>query len=177
MAANNSWGYIFSLSCSEEEHIFPNPQTKAPSFPLDQVVSRAHSWALTRHWDTVDMQRLPWWLSQQRIHSQCRGSRFHPWAGRSPGEGKGNPLHYSCLGNPMDRGTRWATVYWVTKSQTWLSNWTTAAARVHRPPAKQNRAGDVKAGVGLKGRLVIGIWAHRPHWHKHLSLTWTLQSP
>ena len=101
---------------------------------------------------------------------------IHRW-GRSPGEGKGNPLHYSCLGNPMDRGTWWATVYWVTKSQTWLSNWTTAAARVHRPPAKQNRAGDVKAGVGLKGRLVIGIWAHRPHWHKHLSLTWTLQSP
>ena len=30
--------------------------------------------------------------------------------GRSPGEGNGNPLQYSCLGNPMDRGTWWATV-------------------------------------------------------------------
>ena len=29
---------------------------------------------------------------------------FDPWAGRSPGEGHGNPLQYSCLGNPMDRG-------------------------------------------------------------------------
>ena len=28
-----------------------------------------------------------------------------PGSGRSPGEGNGNPLHYSCLGNPMDRGT------------------------------------------------------------------------
>ena len=33
-----------------------------------------------------------------------------PRLGRSPGEGNGNPLQYSCLGNPMDRGARWATV-------------------------------------------------------------------
>ena len=39
-----------------------------------------------------------------------------PGSGRSPGEGNGNPLQYSCLGNPMDRGTWWATVHWVTKS-------------------------------------------------------------
>ena len=32
---------------------------------------------------------------------------------RSPGEGKGNPLQYSCLGNPMDRGAWWATVHGV----------------------------------------------------------------
>ena len=42
--------------------------------------------------------------------------------GRSPGEGNGNPLQYSCLGNPMDRGVWWVTVYGVTKSQTWLSD-------------------------------------------------------
>ena len=34
----------------------------------------------------------------------CRGRGFRPWAGRSPGERNGNPLQYSCLGNPMDRG-------------------------------------------------------------------------
>ena len=34
---------------------------------------------------------------------------------RSPGEGTGNPLQYSCLGNPLDRGTWQATVYGVTK--------------------------------------------------------------
>ena len=33
----------------------------------------------------------------------------------SPGEGNGNPLQYSCLGNPMDRGGWWATVHGVTK--------------------------------------------------------------
>ena len=35
--------------------------------------------------------------------------------------GNGNPLPYSCLGNPMDRGAWWATVQGVAKSQTWLS--------------------------------------------------------
>ena len=34
---------------------------------------------------------------------------------RPPGEGNGNPLQYSCLGNPTDRGTWWATVYGVAK--------------------------------------------------------------
>ena len=33
------------------------------------------------------------------------------WLGRSPGEGNGNPLQYSCLGNPMDRGAWRATVH------------------------------------------------------------------
>ena len=40
------------------------------------------------------------------------------------GEGNGNPLQYSCLGNPMDRGTWWATVHGVTKSLTQLSDFT-----------------------------------------------------
>ena len=34
-----------------------------------------------------------------------------PWSGRSPGEGNGNPLQSSCLGNAMNRGTWWATVH------------------------------------------------------------------
>ena len=41
-----------------------------------------------------------------------------PRSGRSPGEGNGNPLHYSCLKNPMDRGAWWATVHGVAKSRT-----------------------------------------------------------
>ena len=39
-------------------------------------------------------------------------------SGRSLGEGNGNPLQYSCLGNPMDRGAWRATVHGITK------NWT-----------------------------------------------------
>ena len=41
-----------------------------------------------------------------------------PESGRSPGEGNGNPLQYSCLGSPMGRGAWQAIVYGVTKSQT-----------------------------------------------------------
>ena len=39
-----------------------------------------------------------------------------PGLGRSPGEGNGNPLQYSCLGNPMDRGAWQATVHGVAES-------------------------------------------------------------
>ena len=49
-----------------------------------------------------------------------------PESGRSPGEGNGNPLQYSCQGNPKDRGDWWAIVHGVTKSQRPLSDETTA---------------------------------------------------
>ena len=47
-----------------------------------------------------------------------------PVSERPPGEGDGNPLQYSCLENPMDRGAWWATVHGVAKSWTWLSELT-----------------------------------------------------
>ena len=47
-----------------------------------------------------------------------------PGWGRSPGEGNGNPLQYSCLENPMDGEAWWATVHGVTKSWTRLSDFT-----------------------------------------------------
>ena len=45
-----------------------------------------------------------------------------PGSGRSPGEGNGNPLQYSCLENSMDRGAWQATVHGVAKSRTRLSD-------------------------------------------------------
>ena len=48
-----------------------------------------------------------------------------PGSGRSLGEGNCNPLHYSCLGNPLDRRDWWATVHGVTKESDmieWLNN-------------------------------------------------------
>ena len=47
-----------------------------------------------------------------------------PGLGRSPGEGNGNPLQYSCLENPMDRGAWQATVRGVAKSRTRLRGFT-----------------------------------------------------
>ena len=47
-----------------------------------------------------------------------------PGLGRSPGGGNSNPLQYSCLENPMDRGAWWFIVYRVAKSQTRLNTHT-----------------------------------------------------
>ena len=58
---------------------------------------------------------------------QCRRHRTHcfdPWVGKSPREGNGKPLQYSCLENPKDRGDWWATTHGVAKSWRqlkWLS--------------------------------------------------------
>ena len=58
--------------------------------------------------------------------SACNAGDFGsiPGSGRSPGEGNGNALQYSCLENPMDGGAWWATVHGVAKSRTRLSNFT-----------------------------------------------------
>ena len=45
-----------------------------------------------------------------------------PESGRSPGKGNGNPLQYSCLENPTDKGAWGPTVHGVAKSRTWMSD-------------------------------------------------------
>ena len=55
---------------------------------------------------------------------QCRRPGFHPWVGRSPGEGKGNPLQYSWLKNSTKGGAWKAIVHGAAKSQTRLSDFT-----------------------------------------------------
>ena len=47
-----------------------------------------------------------------------RDAGLIPELGRLPGQGNGNPLQYSCLENPMERGAWWATVHGVAKTQT-----------------------------------------------------------
>ena len=72
-----------------------------------------------------------WWqqlilmasLMAQMIKNQLRNAGYPDsitGLGRSLGEGNGNPLQASCLGNPMDRGDWWVTVHGAAKSQTWL---------------------------------------------------------
>ena len=66
------------------------------------------------------------WVSSEGKVSACNAGDLGsiPGSGRSPGEGNGNPLQYSCLENPMD-GEAWqATVHGVAKSRTQLSNFT-----------------------------------------------------
>ena len=64
-------------------------------------------------------------------HSEVKASASNagdldsiPGSGRSPGEGNGNPLQYSCLEKPLDRGAGQATVHGVAKSRTRLSEFT-----------------------------------------------------
>jgi len=73
-----------------------------------------------------DHQWLHWGASQVALvvknlpanEGEVKDPGFIPGLGRSPGGGQGNPLRYSCLENPMDRGAWRATVHKVTKSQT-----------------------------------------------------------
>ena len=68
---------------------------------------------------------LPWWLSGKDMPANAGDMGSIPESGRSPGEGNGNPLQYSCLGKPMDREAWWATVLGVAKESDmteWLNN-------------------------------------------------------
>ena len=65
----------------------------------------------------------------QNLPANAGGTGSILGSGRSPGEGNGNPLQYSCLENPMDRGSWRARVHRVTKSQTRLKRLSTLAQR------------------------------------------------
>ena len=64
---------------------------------------------------------LPYGSLVKNPSANGRDADSIPGLGGSPGGGNGNPLKYSCLGNPMDRRAWWATVHRVSKSQTRLS--------------------------------------------------------
>ena len=76
---------------------------------------RTESWVLQRN-------RKQAAIGSEGKASACNAGDMGsiPGSGRSPGEGNGNALRYSCLKNPMDRGAWWVTVHGVTKSQTRL---------------------------------------------------------
>ena len=68
----------------------------------------------------------------KNLPASARDEGSIPGSGRSPGEGHGYSLRYSCLENSMDRGAWWATVHGATESWTWLNAHThseTAASR------------------------------------------------
>ena len=58
---------------------------------------------------------LPWWFNSKNPSASAGDVGSIPGPGRSPGEGNGNPLRYSCLGNPVDRGAWQATGHRVAK--------------------------------------------------------------
>ena len=95
----------------------------AGSFWVDTASNSAQGFSTRALEDTSELGlargRLPLWLSCREPAHQCRRPMcLIPGLGRSPGGGNGNPLQYSCLENPMDRGAWWATVHEVTRSWT-----------------------------------------------------------
>ena len=98
-----------------------------------------------------------------------------PGSGRSPGGTHGNPLQYPCPENPMDRGSWWATVHGVIKSQTCLKRLRSCAhshTHTHTPPRHFTDCGlrhsfqsfweKLSWNSGLRGRLQV--------WHTFRSL-------
>ena len=61
------------------------------------------------------LKGLPWWLSCKKSACNAGEAGSIPGLERSPGEGNGNPLQHSCLGNPMNRGAWQATVLGVVR--------------------------------------------------------------
>ena len=69
----------------------------------------------------VDRMGFPGGARGEEPPCQCKrhkGGSSISGSRRSPGEGNDNPLQYSCLENPMDKGAWWATVHGIAKSQT-----------------------------------------------------------
>ena len=112
-------------------HLLATPRTAAYQAPLSMGFSRQEYWSglpvpspaarlskcLIQEWIFLVVQMV-------RNLPGMQETGLIPGLGRSPGEGNGNPLQYSCLENPMDRGAWWITVHGVAKSQTGLSNFT-----------------------------------------------------
>ena len=99
----------------------------------------------------------------KNLYASAGDAASIPGLERSPREGNGNPLQYSCLGNPMDRGAWQAKDHVVAKNQTWLSNWTTKGESKRR---KQNCL------LLSKNSVAMLNWTHKDpflfHWTFHI---------
>ena len=106
-------------------------------FPPDISWGQVSFKALLDLWLLRALQHLCYGFPAGSVHLQCRrlaGDKgLIPGSGRSPGAGNGNPLQYSCLGNPMDRGAWWTIVHRVAKGCTWrqLNNYTHTHTHTH----------------------------------------------
>ena len=90
-----------------------NPHSSLPP-PLATSILSLSLWILLFR----NLICFPGWLSGKESTCQAGDTGSNPGPRRSPGEGNGNPLQYSCLENPTDRGAWWAAVHGVAASDT-----------------------------------------------------------
>ena len=90
----------------------------------DAVHGIAKSWTQLSNGTDLNMiigyapTRVPRFTEVRKPPAKVRDLGSIPWSGRSQGEGNGNPLQYSCLGNLTDRGAWWTAVHGVAKHWT-----------------------------------------------------------
>ena len=140
------------MSNSLRPHGLQHTKLPCPSFPVHQFLTQGLNPCLLHllHWQVGSLPLVPpgklsngmsiylflfiyiyaniWGFpggSEVKV-SACNAGDLGsiPGSGKSPEEGNGNPLQYSCLENPMDGGAWWATVHRIAKSRTRLSNFT-----------------------------------------------------
>ena len=174
-------------------------QTKSELVLKGGAHTRQHGWVCQ------DPPRLPWPMRSGQVHHLWEAgicakvwmtSDFPsgsdnagypgsiPGSGRSPGEGNGTPLQYSCLENPIDRGAWWATVHGVAKSRARLSDFTftlkVSTFRSGREGHEENVPWPLKQalrqeltsrsildsrsfGFGLRNDVRVGVILHLDH--------------
>ena len=117
----------------------------------------------------ISLGRLPWWLRWYKSACNVADPGSVPELRRSPGEGHGNPLVYSCLEKSTDRGAWWATVHGVTKSQTQLRDEHTHTGMInwiighwwlnfHLLPLSSFSLFSRSGGGAESSKLVITLW-------------------
>ena len=106
-------------------HGIPTKKTHLVSRPNEAQVLRSHhrknsvrDKVINKKWIYLErntLYGLPRQHSGKEFAFKAGDAGSVPGSGRSPGEGHGNPLQYSCLQNSMNRGAWWATVHGITK--------------------------------------------------------------
>ena len=89
---------------------------------MDSGAWRATVHAITKSWTRLSNFTFPYGSAGKESACNVGELGLTPGLERSPGEGNGNTLQYSCLENPTDRGAWWAMVHGVAKSWARLSD-------------------------------------------------------
>ena len=133
------WGAIaFSRASSQPRDQAQVSCVVGRRFPIPIWATREVCWYIALNFEEIMTQSLPHCLRQfmlcsgrkgfpsgsavQNLPTKAGDVGSNPGSRKSSGEGSGNPLQYSCLGNPTDRGARWATVHGAVESRIWFSD-------------------------------------------------------